>query len=74
VTRISGSANRRASRLSGGVPRTIPRRDATGVAFRFSSVTNGSLGLSGYVPKEEDGPSLLAAVDAVQHNQTYFPA
>lgn len=31
------------------------------------------LGLSGYVLKEEDGPSLLKAVDAVLDNQTYFP-
>ena len=31
------------------------------------------LGLSGYVPKEENGPSLRDAVEAVLHNQTYFP-
>jgi len=32
-----------------------------------------SLGLDGYVPKEEDGPCLRNAVQAVLHNQTYFP-
>lgn len=31
------------------------------------------LGLDGFVPKEEDGPSLSLALDAVQHNLTYFP-
>jgi two-component system nitrate/nitrite response regulator NarL len=31
------------------------------------------LGLNGYVPKEEGVPSLLDAVNAVRHNQTYFP-
>src|ERR1700722_10234108 len=33
ATRIAGSANRLVSRLSGGVPCTIPRRAATGVVF-----------------------------------------
>jgi DNA-binding NarL/FixJ family response regulator len=32
-----------------------------------------NLGLSGYVVKEGDGESLLRAVDAVLHDQTYFP-
>ena len=36
--------------------------------------TAKTLGLSGYVAKDEDGPALLHAVDAVLHNQTYFPA
>lgn len=31
------------------------------------------LGLDGFVPKEEDGPSLLRALEAVQHNRVYFP-
>jgi DNA-binding NarL/FixJ family response regulator len=35
--------------------------------------TARSLGLSGYVAKEEDGASLRLAVDAVLHDQTYFP-
>lgn len=35
--------------------------------------TARSLGLDGYVPKEEDGPCLRNAVEAVLHNQTYFP-
>jgi DNA-binding NarL/FixJ family response regulator len=33
-----------------------------------------NLGLNGYVSKEDDGPSLRRAVDAVQHNQDYFPS
>jgi DNA-binding NarL/FixJ family response regulator len=33
-----------------------------------------NLGLNGYVSKEDDGPSLRKAVDAVQHNQDYFPS
>ena len=32
------------------------------------------IGLCGYVAKEDDGEALLAAVDAVRHHQTYFPA
>jgi DNA-binding NarL/FixJ family response regulator len=31
------------------------------------------LGLSGYVPKDGNGLSLLDAVEAVQHNKTCFP-
>jgi len=30
-------------------------------------------GLNGLVAKEADGPALLSAIDAVKHNQTYFP-
>ena len=33
-----------------------------------------SLGLSGYVAKEEDGASLRLAVEAVLRDQTYFPS
>ena len=32
------------------------------------------LGLSGYVPKGENGPALRDAIDAVLHGRTYFPA
>ena len=32
-----------------------------------------NLGLNGYVPKDEEGPSLLNAVEAVRRDQTYFP-
>ena len=31
------------------------------------------LGLSGYVPKEEDGPALRDAIEAVSYNRKYFP-
>jgi hypothetical protein len=36
--------------------------------------TAKELGLNGYVPKEENGPSLREAVEAVRHNENYFPA
>lgn len=32
------------------------------------------IGLSGYVAKSEDGPTLLMAVDAVQNNRSFFAA
>jgi DNA-binding NarL/FixJ family response regulator len=35
--------------------------------------TAKSLGLQGYVSKEENGPALLDAVHAMLRNQTYFP-
>ena len=35
--------------------------------------TARSMGLDGYVSKEEDGPCLRNAVQAVRNNQTYFP-
>lgn len=35
--------------------------------------TAKKLGLSGYVPKEEDGPALRDAIEAVSHNHKYFP-
>jgi DNA-binding NarL/FixJ family response regulator len=31
------------------------------------------IGVSGYISKSEDIPSLLKAVEAALHNQTYFP-
>ncbi len=36
--------------------------------------TAKKIGLRGYVAKEDDGEALLAAVDAVRHDGTYFPA
>jgi DNA-binding NarL/FixJ family response regulator len=36
--------------------------------------TAKNLGLDGYVLKEDDGPALLDAVDAVLHDKTSFPA
>jgi DNA-binding NarL/FixJ family response regulator len=33
-----------------------------------------SVGLDGVVPKHEDGASLISAIDAVMHGQTYFAA
>jgi DNA-binding NarL/FixJ family response regulator len=36
--------------------------------------TAKKLGLSGYVPKEENGPSLRDAIDAVVQGQRYFPS
>jgi two-component system nitrate/nitrite response regulator NarL len=35
--------------------------------------TARKLGLDGYVPKEDDGPCLRTAVQAVLDHQTYFP-
>ena|SRR5665213_1058493 len=35
--------------------------------------TAKSLGLDGYVPKEENGPCLRSAVQAILNNRTYFP-
>lgn len=35
--------------------------------------TAKELGLSGYVPKDENGPALRDAIDAVLHGRTYFP-
>lgn len=32
------------------------------------------IGVSGYVSKSEDGPTLLMAVDAVRHNRAFFAA
>jgi len=32
------------------------------------------LGASGFVAKEDDGPSLRDAIDAIRHNKVYFPA
>jgi len=32
------------------------------------------IGVSGYISKSEDIPSLLKAVEAALHNQTYFPS
>jgi two-component system, NarL family, nitrate/nitrite response regulator NarL len=32
------------------------------------------IGASGYISKSEDIPSLLKAVEAALHNQTYFPS
>lgn len=32
------------------------------------------IGVNGYISKSEDGPTLLMAVDAVQHNRPFFAA
>jgi DNA-binding NarL/FixJ family response regulator len=32
-----------------------------------------TVGMRGYVAKEDDGKAILEAVDAVLHNRTYFP-
>jgi DNA-binding NarL/FixJ family response regulator len=32
------------------------------------------IGVNGYISKSEDGPTLLMAVDAVQHNRQFFEA
>lgn len=36
--------------------------------------TAKDLGLNGFVSKQDDGPSLLKAVDAVIHHRSYFPS
>jgi CheY-like chemotaxis protein len=33
-----------------------------------------SVGLDGFVAKDDVGPTLLRAIDAIRHNQSYFPA
>ena len=70
MPRLDGfSAARRIKEASPLTPIVIFSLDRTEAFIEVAR----KIGASGYITKGESGQTLLKAVDAVLHNQTYFP-